>query len=262
MTAPESSSRSAFMASPVRESWLGQHVPMPGRNDKPIRAVMLLFCAPGGTRTTPPPLIAPEPGPCGGRLNRRRFAPGDQATNALAHVDLWPPTKQAFGQSMLQRPIPAGGQPHHARIRLDVFGFQGLAGELGEETYDLQRGRGPRARDLDGDVGSTRLKGGGVGARHVAHVHEMLDFRAIPQHAWPLAAAYAIVRFDDVERVGGAVVLPLAVNGCVAQHDVVEAPLAVGIAAELLADDLAGAIKDGSRRRADGMKRRALDQLA
>jgi hypothetical protein len=76
-------------------------------------------------------------------------------------------------------------------------------------------------------------------------MYEVLDFRAIAQYARPLAAAHAVVRPDDIEGIGGAVMLTLAVDGRVAHHNIIETPFAVGIAAELLADDLAGTVKDG-----------------
>src|SRR6185295_18124873 len=93
-----------------------------------------------------------------------------------------------------------------------------------------------------------------VGAGHVAAVHEMLGLRAIANDARTLAAPNPIVRLDDVERVGGAVVLALAIDGGIAQGDVVEAALQMRVAAELLADDLAGAVQNGGGRRPRGME--------
>ena len=66
-----------------------------------------------------------------------------------------------------------------------MFGVPGrlAARKPGDETNDLRAWSGAGAGYVDGDVGSIRLKGSGAGARHIANVHEMLDFRAIAHHA-------------------------------------------------------------------------------
>src|SRR5689334_21148448 len=87
------------------------------------------------------------------------------------------------------------------------------------------------------------------GARHVAHMHEVLGLRAITNDPRPPATTYPVERLDDVERIGCPIVLALAIDGGMAQHNVFETAVAVSVAAARLADDLAGAVQGGSGRR-------------
>ena len=121
---------------------------------------------------------------------------------------------------------------------------------------------GLRPRDIHRDVGGVGGEGRRVGARRIADVHEVLGVGAVADDARAQALAHAVVRLDDVERVGGPVVLALAVDGGIAHHHVVEPALEEGVAAELLADDLAGAVDDRPWRRAVGQERRGLDEIA
>src|SRR5262249_57956270 len=110
----------------------------------------------------------------------------------------------------------------------------------------------------DGDIVGAGGECGGVGAGRIAHMHKMLGVGPIANDAWAPPLPHAVVGFDDVESVGGPVVLTLAVDGRIADHYIVEPPLGERIAAELLADDFTGSVDDGSRRRSVGEKGRRL----
>src|SRR5262245_48080820 len=93
-------------------------------------------------------------------------------------------------------------------------------------------------------------------------MHKVLGVGPIANDAWAPPLPHAIVGFDDVESVDGTVVLALAVDGGIADHHIIEPPLGEGIAEELLADDFAGSVDDGSRRRPVGEKGRRLKEVA
>src|SRR5262249_28047091 len=103
--------------------------------------------------------------------------------------------------------------------------LQLLAGKLGDEAHDFEGGRGLRSGNVDGDVGGLCRKGRRIGARHIAHMHEVLGFRAIADHTRPFTPTHAVMRFNDVERGGRAVVLAFAVYGCIAHDHVIETAL-------------------------------------
>src|SRR5262249_2653773 len=90
----------------------------------------------------------------------------------------------------------------------------------------------------------------------------MLGVGPLPNDARATSLTHAVVGFSDVEVVGGAVVLALAIDRGIADRDVVEPALGKRIAAELLADDFARPVNDGAGRRAVGEKGRRLDEVA
>src|SRR5262245_61026808 len=93
-------------------------------------------------------------------------------------------------------------------------------------------------------------------------MHKMLAVGPLANDAWAPSLPHAIVGLDDVESVGGTVVLSLAVDCRIADRYIVEPPLGERIAAELLADDFTGSVDDGSGRRSVGEKGRRLEEVA
>src|SRR6516162_4997782 len=73
----------------------------------------------------------------------RGLAPGDQAADSLAHIDLRAPAEDPLGQAVIHRPSAARAQLHLARFGLDVLRREILAGKLGDQAHDLKGGRRP-----------------------------------------------------------------------------------------------------------------------
>src|SRR5947209_20201056 len=78
-----------------------------------------------------------------------------------------------------------------------------------------------------------------VGARDIPDIDVVVRLAAIARNDRPLAGFDALVRFDDMQRVHASVMLPLSIDGRIAQRDVLE-PVALFVQAQqVLADDLA-----------------------
>src|SRR5215813_6241965 len=142
----------------------------------------------------------------------RGLAPGDQTADSLAHIDLGTPAKGSLGQAVIHRPSAAGTQLHLARFGLDVLGLKVLAGKFGDEPHDLKGGRWLWPGDVDRDIAGIGGECGSIGAGRIAHVHKMLGVGPVANDARATSLTHAVVGFDDVEGIGGTIVLALAID--------------------------------------------------